>query len=130
MGFSQGSYDEFDETMAIAQLPGEMPVDFAQRTLAKIASVERSGRHFEALALLTGDHHDGPARAARRLIVLSLSTHASTHGASAALLLRADHRTSDEARSQLLELVAEATESSAGNGPGIRLRFEEPQATN
>lgn len=125
-GLSHERCDDFDETVAIAQLPGEMPVQFAQRTLAKIANVERSGRHFEALALLTSHRQDGAAQAARRLIVLGLSNHAQARGASATLLVQAHDDADDAARRQLLELVGEVTESSAHAGMAVRLRFGQP----
>jgi hypothetical protein len=121
--FLQRTAEGFDETVAIAQLPGERPAVFAQRTMARIAGVERSGRHFESLTILTGDHSDAASRAARRLVVLGLSAHARAHGEAAELLLQARAHASVEERCELMELVGEVTEAS--DAVSVRLCFGE-----
>lgn len=121
--FAQRSSEGFDETVAIAQLPGEPPALFAQRAMARIAGVERSGRHFESLTLLTGRERDAASRAARRLVVLGLSAHAKAQGRSAELLLQGHVDASTQQRSELLQLVGEVTESS--ETASVRLCFGE-----
>jgi hypothetical protein len=118
------SAEGFDETIAIAQAPGELPAVFAQRAMARIAGIERSGRHFESITVMTSARGDAACRAARRLIVLGLSAHARTLGQAAELLLQAQADAGLEERSELLELVGEVTEASGGIS--VRLCFVEP----
>ncbi len=121
--FAQGSGEGFDETIAIAQMPGELPAIFARRAMARIAGVERSRRHFESLTYLMGRAGDDASRAARRSLVLGLSAHAKTQGLSAELVLRGRADASLEERSDLLELVGEVTESS--DAVSVRVYFGE-----
>lgn len=118
--------DGFDETIAVAQMQGEPATLFAQRALARIASIERSGRHFESMAVLAGGRSDAGSKAARRLIVLGLSSHARAIGQPAELLLHAYAHASVQERSELLELVGEATDVSGSLS--VRLCFGEPPA--
>jgi hypothetical protein len=119
--FAQSRADGFDETIAIAQMPGELPAIFAQRAMARIAGVERSGRHFESLTVLTGRQGDAASRAARRLVVLGLSAHAKGQSHPAELLLQVHADASVQERSELLELVGEVTEAS--QAVSVRLCF-------
>lgn len=121
--FAQQSADGFDETIAIAQMPGELPAVFAQRVMGRLAGVERSGRHCESLTLLTGRQDDAASRAARRLLVLGLSAHANSKDQSTELLLQGHADASAQARGELLELVGEVTEASGA--VSVRLCFGE-----
>jgi hypothetical protein len=122
---TQAGAEDFDETLVIAQMREESAIVFAQRALARIASVERSGRRFDGATVLTGDCEDATALAARRLIVLGLSMHGRAHGMSE-LLLSARPKASLEVRVGLLGLVEEVLASSNGDQVPIRLRFGEP----
>jgi hypothetical protein len=119
---AQRGADGFDETIAIAQMPGELPIHFAQRALARIAGVERSGRHFESLTLLTGRRGDAASRAARRLVVLGLSAHAGAQNSSTELLIQGHADASVQERSELFDLVGEVTEAS--KAVSVRLCFD------
>lgn len=122
--FVQRDADGFDETIGIAQMAGESPASFAHRVMARIANVERSGRHFASLTLLTGRRSDAASRAARRLLALGLAAHAKTRGSYANLLLQGHADASLEERSELLELVGEVREAS--EAVAVRLFFGEP----
>ncbi len=122
--------ENFDHTIVIAQMQDEPPAAFAERTLERVAGLERSGRRFEAATILTGNHHDGPAQAARRRIVLSLAAHLlPTPGAK--LTLRAARDTAPDDRAELLDLAADVMgyRGSDDDGSiepvGVRLCFDE-----
>jgi hypothetical protein len=124
---AESNAEGFDETVAIAQLAGECPALFAQRILARIASVERSHRHFEAITLLTNEQYDRRSKAARQLIILGLSAHARAHGQPVELTILAPATSTSDERAELLQLAGEATEASPTLL--VRLRFGERLAT-
>jgi hypothetical protein len=115
--------DEFDETVAIPQQRGELPVAFAQRTLLRLALAERSGRHLGAAAILTGPRCDAAALSARRLIALGLVAHGRRHPGSCGLSLEAEANASEPVLAALLELVDELTSSAEGDPGPVRLCF-------
>jgi hypothetical protein len=114
---------EFDETLAIAQLRGELPVAFAQRTLHRLASAERSGRQFGAAVLLAGRRDDAAAVSARRLIAEGLARHGERIGATFELSLEAEADASASARAALLQLAGEIASSGQPGHVAVRLRF-------
>jgi hypothetical protein len=117
--------EEFDETLAIAQMRDEHPEAFAQRTLDRIAAAERSGRHYASAVVLTGSRHDRESRAARRRIALGLAAHTSAHGDGCELHFEADCGASEQAQAGLLELVEELMASGQHAATSVRLRFAE-----
>ena len=123
--------ENFDHTLVIAQMQDESPGAFAERTLERIAGVERSGRRFDAVTILAGDHHDGPAQAARRRIVLSVAAHLLPNR-GAKLTLRAARETAPDDRAELLDLAADVmgyrgldADEAAVEPVGVRLCFDE-----
>jgi hypothetical protein len=127
--------ENFDHTIVIAQMQDEPAAAFAERTLERIAGLERTGRRFISATLLAGSRHETAAQTARRRIVLSLAQHLhaaqSTHGA-ARLTLCASRDTAPEHRAELLDLAADVmaypndTPSGITSEPvGVRLRFDE-----
>jgi hypothetical protein len=121
----EGSAD-FDETLAIAQLRGELPVAFAQRTLQRLAMAERSGRQFGAAILLAGRRNDAEQLAARRLIAEGLTNHGRAHSGTFELSLEAEADASAQARAALLQLAGELTVSADPGSVAVRLRFGRP----
>jgi|SRR6478752_3840824 len=117
----------FDQTIVIAQMQGELPALFAQRTLERLASVERSGRRLEAATLLTGDRHDPASSAARRLIAMGLSASARAHGPGhvAKLTLYAPPKFCSQQCAELLGLAEEVTALGQGEHVPVRVRFDE-----
>ena len=117
--------EDFDETLAIAQMRDEEPESFAQRTLDRIAAAERSGRHYDAAVVLTGPRHDAASRAARRRIALGLAAHGSARGDSCELRFETDRDTSEQAQAALLELVEELMAGGQHGPIPVCLRFGE-----
>jgi hypothetical protein len=115
--------EAFDQTILVTQMSGEQPTAFAQRAMAKIAAVERSGRQFAELTLLTGSLSDVASRAARRLLVLGLSTHARAVGSLAELVLSAPEQLDSHQRSELFELAEEIMATAPSGGMPIRISF-------
>jgi len=115
--------ETFDQTIAVTQMSGEQPTAFAQRAMAKIAAVERSGRQFAELTLLTGTYSDGASRAARRSLALGLSTHARSVVGLAELVLSAPEQLDSTQRSELFELVEEIMATAPSDGLPIRINF-------
>jgi len=115
--------EAFDQTIAVTQMSGEQPTAFAQRAMAKIAAVERSGRQFAELTQLTGSYSDVASRAARRLLALGLSTHARAVGGLAELVLSAPEQLDSEQRSELFELVEEIVATAPSGALPVRISF-------
>jgi hypothetical protein len=119
---------DFDETLAIAQLRGELPVAFAQRTLQRLALAERSGRRFGSAMILAGRRNDAEQLAARRLIAEGLAIHGRGHSGTFELSLEAEADASAQARAALLQLAGELTVRAAPGSVAVRLRFGRPSA--
>ncbi len=108
--FSREGGEQFDETVAIAQLRDEPAAELAERVLMRVASIERSRFGFEAATLFVGAATDREAVAARRLIALAVAAHAATNARlSEMVIVVASPHATDELRAQLLELVDELT---------------------
>jgi hypothetical protein len=114
----------FDQTIAVTQTHGESPVHFAQRTLARLAHAERANGRVHSAVVLTG-HHDAASNAARRLIVLGLSTHAEAHSGMSELRLQASVSASPAVRMELLELAGQVTACAKPSAPPVRIQFSE-----
>lgn len=114
---------EFDQTLVVAQMPGELPAAFASRALHRIAVLERSGRGVSSATILAGRAHNGGVAAARRLIALALAEHVGGSAGPTALMIHAAAATGDAARRQLLGLVDEVLCSSQGHSVPVKLRF-------
>jgi hypothetical protein len=119
--------DEFDETVAVTQLHGERPDDFAKRALHRIAGAERSGQNFAAAMLMTGNADDSASCAARRSIALAISAHAKLGGMRAELLVMASPDAGPRTRAQLLELVDELVFGAEGAALPVRICFADPE---
>lgn len=117
--------DELDQTVVLAQMQGEAPLPFAQRVLDRIASLERTGRHFEAALVTTGDLDDHPTRAARSRIVLGLAAHARAHGGISELRLSAPADAGPPRRAELLGLVEEVWALGGERPIPIRVSFDD-----
>lgn len=115
----------FDQTIAVTQTQGESPAHFAQRALARLAHVERTGGLVESAVVLTGDGHDAASNAARRLIVLGLSTHAEAYPGMSELRLQAPASAAPAVRMELLELAGQVTACARPDAPPVRVRFNE-----
>jgi hypothetical protein len=123
--FARDSLDEFDETVAVTQLHGERPDDFAKRVLRRIAGAERSGQNFQAAMLMAGKADDDATRAARRMIALAISAHAKLSGIRPEVVLMASPDASPDARARLLELVDELVCGAEGEPLPVRLCFSD-----
>lgn len=119
----------WEETIAIAQLPGERPIDFADRALHRIATLERFNRSFRYAELHTAASDAPDIQAARRLIALGIAAHAeSTQSLDELVVCAPAHATWDQ-RVSLLELADELLLCSERKPPlAVRLRFLELQA--
>jgi len=123
--------ENFDHTIVISQMQDEPPAAFAERTLERVAGVERSGQRFAAVTILAGSRHDASAQLARRQIVLGLAAHLLPQRGGA-LTLRAARDTAPEDRAELLDLAADVMgyrdSSLTDDAPepvGVRLCFDE-----
>lgn len=122
--------ENFDHTIVIAQMQDESPHAFAERTLERVASAERSGRRFTAVTISAGNHHDGPAQSARRRIVLALAAHL-LQARGSTLTVRAARDTDPEDRAELLDLAADVMgwrgtlHDDSVEPVGVRLCFDE-----
>ena len=103
---SREGAERFDETVAIAQLRDEPPVELAHRVLARVASVERSYVGFDAATLFVGAATHPAAASARRLMALAVAAHAATTSRlSELVVVVASSHATDELREQLLDLT-------------------------
>ena len=121
-----GNDEDFEETVAITQLAGETPADFAERTLRRIASAQRSGRHFAAAELVVGSGHDAPTRAARRLVGLAIAEHAGRWQSLSELVTVLAADAAEEVREQLVQLRNDLARASKDKPLRVRFRWAEP----
>jgi hypothetical protein len=119
--------DGFDETVALLELEGDEPADFADRVLYRLAAAAQTGRSFDAVSLFIGSSSDANVHAARRLIALGVAAHAATSPHLAELVIAARADASEELRYQLLELADELVLSTDHQPLPVRVRFAEPQ---
>jgi hypothetical protein len=120
-----GDDQDFEETVAITQLAGETPADFAERTLRRIASAQRSGRHFAAAELVVGSGHDQPTCAARRLLGLALAEHAGRWQSLSELVTVIARDAAQEVREQLVQLRDDLRRASRDKPLRVRFRWAE-----
>jgi hypothetical protein len=121
---SRGPCEDFDQTIAITQTHGESPGHFAQRALARLAHAERASGRVQSAVLLTG-HHDAASNAARREIILGLSTHAEAYPGMSELRLQASAGAAAGVRMELLELAGQVTAGAKPSAPPVRIQFGE-----
>ena len=119
--------DGYDETVALLELEGDEPADFADRVLRRLATAEHSGQGFDAVVLFVGSSADASVRAARRLIALGVAAHACASPHLSELLIVASPSAPEELRYQLLELADELVLSADQEPLPVRLRFGEPK---
>jgi hypothetical protein len=122
-GLSQSGADEFDETVAIAQLPGEAPLDLTHRVLERIANAERHGRGFDAAVLLASDASDADTCSARRLLALGIAAHAYSGAPLGELLVIGSADAGAELRCRLLDLADDLVTCAEGEPLAVRVSF-------
>jgi hypothetical protein len=120
---SEAGAGAFDETIAIAQMQGELPVAFAARVLERIATIERAGRALESAVVLAGSSCEPAAKAARRSIVMKLSAHARARGELSQLTLARDTDAKPDSRAELLGLAEEVMVLPHADSLRVRVRF-------
>jgi hypothetical protein len=113
----------FDETIVIAETPGEAPSAFAQRFAERLAQLERTGRHPESVVVLVGSGNDPETTAARRRMVTVLSSHARAQGALSELTLITEHHRDAEQQAELFALAEAVTALPNAELMPVRVRF-------
>jgi hypothetical protein len=119
--------DGFDETVALLEVEGEEPADFADRVLRRLATAEISGRSFDAVLLFIGSSFTASAGAARRLVALGVAAHARSSSDLSELVIVARANAPEEQRYQLLALADELALGSDQEPLPVRLRFDAPK---
>lgn len=112
--------DGRDETVVIAQLRGESPLETVHRGVARVASLERSRRRVESALILVSPRCDAEFRASRMLLALALMSHMAA-AQDGELVLCADEP-DDELYDQLATLVDRLRTEFAYSGVDVRLR--------
>lgn len=118
--------DGFDETVALLELEGDEPADFADRVLRRLATAEHSQQPFDAVLLFVGSSFKASARAARRRIALGIAAHAATSPHLSELVIVARANAPEELRYELLELADELVLSPGQEPLPVRVSFGEP----
>jgi len=127
--FSPDGADGFDETVALLELEGDEPAEFADRVLRRLATTEHSGQSFDAVLLFIGASSDASVQAARRLVALGIAAHALKSPHLSELLIVARANAPEELRYQLLELADELVLSSDQEPLPVRVSFGDPKRT-
>ena len=125
--FSPDGADGFDETVALLELEGDQPADFADRVLRRLATAEHSGQSFDAVLMFIGSSCDASARAARRLVALGVAAHAETSPHLSELVIVTAADAPEDLRYQLLELADELILGSDQAPLPVRVRFGDPK---
>jgi hypothetical protein len=118
----QASAENFDETVALAQLRDESPEDFADRVARRIGAAAHSAPFSEAM-LCASDTCEHAALSARRLIAIAIAAHAEATSSPPELVVVASASISRGARDRLLELTDDLVLGAAGTSLPVRLRF-------
>lgn len=118
--------DGFDETVALLELEGDEPADFADRVLRRLATAEHSGQSFGAVLLFVGSSCQASARAARRRVAHGVALHAATSPQLSELVIIAKANAPEALRNQLLELADELVLASGQEPLPVRLTFGDP----
>jgi hypothetical protein len=127
VAFNREGAEQFDETVAIAQLTGEEPDEFAERCLQRIASAERANHCFHAVILFTSKHHTPELASARRLIALGVAEHAESMRQLNELMVVTAPTAEPELRDELLDLVDDLLLCNERRPLSVRICFSEPQ---
>jgi hypothetical protein len=125
--FSPDGADGFDETVALLELEGDEPAEFADRVLRRLATAQQSGQSFDAALLFVGSSTDARVQAARRLIALGIADHAQTSPHLSELVIVARASASLALRDQLLQLADELVLCSDQEPLPVRVRFADPK---
>jgi hypothetical protein len=118
----QTNVENFDETVALAQLRDESPDDFADRVVRRIGAAAHSAPFSEAM-LCASDTCEPAALSARRLIAIAIAAHAETTSSPPELVVVASASISRGARERLLGLTDDLVLGMAGRSLPVRLRF-------
>ena len=118
----------FDQTLVVAQLPGEPIIEFADRVLHRIAGSERAGKKLAQTVLCVCPVVEGSHLAARRLIALGVAAHAASTQAPGELLVSAPATATAEERDRLLDLADELLLTDEHYPLTVRFRFAESPA--
>lgn len=119
---------DFDETIVIAQLQGEVPAAFAERVEARLTNLERLRKCAESAVMLLGSSHAAAATAARRTLLGSLARHVRARGDAAEVLLITSPDVSSEHRAGLLALADAMLALPSSERVPIKVQFGEPRA--
>ncbi len=128
--FSREGGEQFDETVAIAQLRDEPAAELAERVLLRVASVARARSGFEAATLFVGAATDRQSAAARRLIALAIAAQAANNSRLTELVIvAASPHATPALREQLLDLVDDLT-LNTDQPLSVRVCFGESPTAN
>jgi hypothetical protein len=119
------SRESFDQNVAITQLQGESPADFAERVLRRLAFAAKSSQCFAAAALLVGPSYDEPTCTARRMVGLAMAEYAQSARTLSELVAVAAADASQPLRERLLELADELLFGADGALLSVRICFVE-----
>lgn len=118
-----GSAEAFDETVVIAQMKGESPESFAERTLERFAALTRSGRRLGAVTLQVGTANDALACSLRRASLLALVKNSALSACASEILLEAPATLQADEHQALLALVDDLLQLPECAKLAVRLRF-------
>jgi hypothetical protein len=120
-----GSAEAFDETVVISQMKGESQESFTERSLDRLVSLARSGRHLGSVTLQVGTAHDARAGELRRSLLLAVLERQELATGPTEVLLEAPGQLGSEAHQALLALVDDLLQLPGSTPLSIRLRFKE-----
>src|SRR5688572_2801809 len=112
--------DGRDETVVIAQIRGEAPLEAVTRTVARVSSFERSGRKIESAVMLVAPRSDAEWSASREFVTRALVAHMAS-SRNGELVISADEA-DDELYDELSELADQLSAEFSRAGVEVRLR--------
>lgn len=121
---TSGGAEAYDQTVVIAQMKGESPLNFTARVLERVALLSRSGRRLCAATLQAGDRQDPATLVARRTMLLALLEQAGRVGGISEVLLEARGAAAGPGSAELLTLVDELLQRPECDAVPVRLRFQ------
>jgi len=115
---------ELDQTALIAQLQGETSPELAQRSIQRIASLERSGLHVVQVMVFLAAAFDAATMAARRVLSCAVLSYAQTAHRPCELVF-VDLKAGHPLRRELWKLIEQLVTEPGSSLVPIRLRFPE-----
>jgi hypothetical protein len=128
LSLAEAGAGDFDETIVIAQMQGELPEAFSERVTRRLVNFERLRKCAQSAVMLVGTSNDAATVAARRTMLGALARHVRPWGAAAEVVLITSPDAPGEHRAGLLTLAETMLALPSSERVPIKMQFGQPRA--